>query len=189
MNDAGHAQNEGLTTEQIAAAGTGAFQDQPSQEAPLGEQVAEPVQPAPADADTAGARLPGQGGGFDGGPADSLEKDDSSGPVGTGTARAGEEASLTAGREPRARLLETGELQEIAARWKEIQAGFVDEPRKAVEEADTLVADLMQRVAAMFARERAELEQRWGGGNAASTEELRHSLRRYRSFFERLLAA
>jgi hypothetical protein len=144
----------------------------------------------PGDADTAGARLSGEGGRFDGGgPADSLKEEDSSGPGGTGTSSADDEASLAAERETRARLLEGDELQEIVARWKEIQAGFVDEPRKSVEQADALVADLMQRVAAMFARERAELEQRWGGGNAVSTEELRHSLRRYRSFFERLLAA
>jgi hypothetical protein len=190
MNDAEHAQNEGLTTEQIAAVGTGPFQDQPREQAPPGEQAAEPVRPAPGDADTAGARLSGEGGRFDGGgPADSLKEEDSSGPGGTGTSSADDEASLAAERESRARLLEGDELQEIVARWKEIQAGFVDEPRKSVEQADALVADLMQRVAAMFARERAELEQRWGGGNAVSTEELRRSLRRYRSFFERLLAA
>ena len=41
----------------------------------------------------------------------------------------------------------------------------------------------------MFATERAELETRWTGGNQASTEDLRQGLRRYRSFFERLLAA
>jgi hypothetical protein len=51
------------------------------------------------------------------------------------------------------------------------------------------VAELMQRLAAMFANERAELETRWAGGNQVSTEELRQGLRLYRSFFERLLAA
>ncbi len=75
------------------------------------------------------------------------------------------------------------------ARWKDIQAGFVDEPRAAVHDADVLVADLMQRLAQMFASERKQLESRWAGGNDVSTDDLRHSLRRYRSFFERLLAA
>ena len=74
-------------------------------------------------------------------------------------------------------------------RWKEIQAEFVDEPRTAVQEADALVAELMQRLAKMFASERAELEERWTRGNQVSTEGLRQALRRYRSFFERLLAA
>jgi hypothetical protein len=55
--------------------------------------------------------------------------------------------------------------------------------------ADALVAELMQRLAVMFAAERAEPEQRWAGGGQVSTEDLRQRLRRYRSFFERLLAA
>jgi hypothetical protein len=88
-----------------------------------------------------------------------------------------------------ASLLEDGELQSITMRWKDIQAEFVDEPSAAVQEADALVAELMQRLAAMFASERAELETRWAGGNEVSTEDLRQGLRRYRSFFERLLAA
>ena len=47
----------------------------------------------------------------------------------------------------------------------------------------------MQRLAAMFATQRAELETRLAGDNEVSTEDLRQGLRRYRSFFERLLAA
>jgi hypothetical protein len=89
-----------------------------------------------------------------------------------------------------ASLLEDGELQSITARWKDIQAEFVDEPSKAVQEADELVAELMQRLATMFAAERADLEKRWSGDDSqVSTEDLRQGLRRYRSFFERLLAA
>lgn len=86
-------------------------------------------------------------------------------------------------------MLEGGELQRIVFRWREIQAHFVDEPRTAVERADALVADLMQQLAAMFARERTALEQQWADGDRASTEELRQNLRRYRSLFERLLNA
>ena len=94
------------------------------------------------------------------------------------------------GDQPRAQqLLEEHELQDIRAQWKEIQAAFVDEPRQAVQDADALVAELMQRLAQMFATERQQLESRWAGGDDVSTEDLRHGLRRYRSFFERLLAA
>ena len=77
----------------------------------------------------------------------------------------------------------------ILVQWKDIQAEFVDEPRKAVQDADALVAELMQRLAQMFASEREQLESRWSGGEDVSTEDLRRGLRRYRSFFERLLAA
>ncbi|HEX3964682.1 MAG TPA: hypothetical protein VHZ03_49880 [Trebonia sp.] len=93
------------------------------------------------------------------------------------------------GDEQRAQLLEDRELQNIRGQWKDIQAEFVDEPRKAVQEADALVAELMQRLAQTFASEREHLESHWAGGDDVSTEDLRRGLRRYHSFFERLLAA
>ena len=91
--------------------------------------------------------------------------------------------------EPQAQLLADPELESIREQWKEIQFAFVDEPRQAVQDADALVAELMQRLAQTFASEREDLESRWAGGDEVSTEDLRRGLRRYRSFFERLLAA
>jgi hypothetical protein len=73
-------------------------------------------------------------------------------------------------------------------RWSGIQTGFVDEPRKAVEEADNLVAEVMKRLAEVFAEERRQLESQWEHADRVSTEDLRLAMRRYRSFFERLLA-
>jgi hypothetical protein len=73
-------------------------------------------------------------------------------------------------------------------RWTDVQARFVDEPRRAVEEADGLVAETIKRLAEVFADERQRLESRWSGGGDASTEDLRQALRRYRSFFDRLLS-
>jgi hypothetical protein len=73
-------------------------------------------------------------------------------------------------------------------RWSAIQTGFVDEPRKAVEEADTLVAEVMKRLTDVFADERRRLEAQWERADQISTEDLRVAMRRYRSFFERLLA-
>ncbi|HEV8440536.1 MAG TPA: hypothetical protein VGT40_20800 [Methylomirabilota bacterium] len=73
-------------------------------------------------------------------------------------------------------------------RWAGIQAGFVDDPRRAVEQADGLVAEVMQRLAQVFADERAKLEGQWSRGNDISTEDLRLALRRYRGFFDRLLS-
>jgi hypothetical protein len=74
-------------------------------------------------------------------------------------------------------------------RWREIQTGFVDEPRNSVEKADELVADLMQQLAQSFSKQRNELEHQWDASDKVSTEELRVALTRYRSFFERLLSA
>ncbi len=73
-------------------------------------------------------------------------------------------------------------------RWREIQTGFVDEPRQAVEQADGLVAELMQRLAQSFSEQRNNLEHQWDASDKVSTEELRVALTRYRSFFERLLS-
>jgi hypothetical protein len=101
----------------------------------------------------------------------------------------GQQAPVGVGDQTHSQLLEDSELQSIRGQWKDIQAEFVDEPRKAVQEADALVAELMQRLAQTFATEREGLESRWAGGEDVSTEDLRHGLRRYRSFFERLLAA
>ncbi len=108
-------------------------------------------------------------------------------PVTQADAAAGSQSGT--GDQSHAQLLEDQELQGILVQWKEIQAEFVDEPRKAVQEADALVAELMQRLAQMFAGEREQLESRWAGGDDVSTEDLRRGLRRYHSFFERLLAA
>jgi hypothetical protein len=86
-------------------------------------------------------------------------------------------------------LLPSEQAGDFRERWQSIQAGFVDEPRQAVEQADALVADLLQRLAAGFSDERKRLEGQWDRGSDVSTEDLRVALTRYRSFFDRLLAA
>jgi hypothetical protein len=81
------------------------------------------------------------------------------------------------------------EVSQLRPRWNAIQTKFIDEPRKSVEEADVLVASTIKRLAESFANERAKLESQWGKGSDVSTEDLRLALRRYRSFFDRLLSA
>jgi hypothetical protein len=90
--------------------------------------------------------------------------------------------------EPAIPLFSDEETGQLRTRWDEIQAGFVDEPRGAVEKADGLVAEAMSRLADGFARTRSDLDHKWKRGDAISTEDLRQALRRYRSFFARLLA-
>lgn len=90
--------------------------------------------------------------------------------------------------EERAMMFAGDEATGYRTRWDAIQTGFVDEPRKAVEEADALVAQVIKRLSEVFAEERATLEHQWGRGSQISTEDLRQSLRKYRSFFERLLS-
>jgi hypothetical protein len=84
-------------------------------------------------------------------------------------------------------LFSESEMGEFRSRWGTVQTAFVDEPRRSVEDADKLVASVMQRLAEGFANERAGLETQWDQGDNVSTEDLRVALQRYRSFFDRLL--
>jgi hypothetical protein len=85
-------------------------------------------------------------------------------------------------------LFSTEEAKDFRGRWDAIQVNFVDEPRQVVEQADSLVAVAMKRLAEMFAAERARLEGQWDRGDNVSTEDLRLALQRYRSFFGRILS-
>jgi hypothetical protein len=95
---------------------------------------------------------------------------------------------VRAPEEEKAALFAANEANELRARWDSIQVGFVDEPRKAVQEADALVSATIKRLSEVFAGERQKLEQQWGHSENVSTEDFRVALRRYRSFFARLLA-
>jgi len=84
-------------------------------------------------------------------------------------------------------LFPEDELQTFRSRWDHVQTSFVDEPRQAVEQADSLVANVVKRIAEQFSAEREKLEKQWDSGSEVSTEDLRQALKRYRSFFDRLL--
>jgi hypothetical protein len=94
------------------------------------------------------------------------------------------------GAEPRkdGPLFPANDAEAMRGRWTDIQGAFVDEPRRAVEQADGLVAEAIKRLAEMFASERDRLEQQWDRGDDVDTEDLRQALQRYRSFFTRLLS-
>ena len=84
-------------------------------------------------------------------------------------------------------LFSESEMGDFRSQWSKVQTGFVDAPRRTVEEADKLVAAVMQRLAEGFANERSGLEKKWETGDNVSTEDLRLALQLYRSFFDRLL--
>ena len=86
-------------------------------------------------------------------------------------------------------LLPQADETDLRARWEEIQTRFVDDPRRAVEDADALVAGVMKSLAEGFAQAREQLEGQWSRGEDVGTEDLRVALQRYRSFFQRLLSA
>ncbi|WP_239154794.1 hypothetical protein [Amycolatopsis sp. FDAARGOS 1241] len=105
------------------------------------------------------------------------EVDDTAAGSGPGSAPGGPEAPP---------LFERDDVTRLRTRWQEVQTGFVDDPRRAVHEADELVAAVISSLSETFARHKGELEAQWREGEPA-TEELRIALRRYRSFFDQLL--
>ncbi len=85
-------------------------------------------------------------------------------------------------------LFDDSELTGLRARWTEVQSAFVDDPRDCVQKADGLVGDVVDRLTREFSTARSGLEEQWSRGEQVSTEDLRVALKRYREFFERLLA-
>jgi hypothetical protein len=77
---------------------------------------------------------------------------------------------------------------DFRSRWDVVQRGFVDDPQAAVRAGDELVAQVIKSLAETFASQRSELEGGHEHTEESTTENLRLSLRRYRSFFERLLS-
>lgn len=99
-------------------------------------------------------------------------------------ADAATDTPATAGR---VALFAERDTTDLRKRWSDIQAEFVDEPRRSVERADALVGDVLKRLADGFGSERSSLERQWDRGDSVTTEDLRLTLQRYRSFFDRLL--
>lgn len=85
-------------------------------------------------------------------------------------------------------LFEGDAAEKFRTRWLAIQSKFVDDPRDSVKQADELVSDVIQDMTTSFADRRSAMEKVWNGGGNTSTEDLRLTLQRYRSFFERLLS-
>jgi hypothetical protein len=84
-------------------------------------------------------------------------------------------------------LFSTTDVGDLRTRWSTVQTSFVDEPRWAVQEADKLVATVVEHLTTSFSNERSALEKQWDRGEDVSTEDLRLALQRYRTFFDRLL--
>ncbi len=92
-------------------------------------------------------------------------------------------------RAPHDSLLPADRTSEYRGRWEDIQSRFVDDPRSSVEQADRLVIEVVQDLQTTFGTERTALEDQWRRGDDVQTEDLRVALQRYRTFFDRLLAA
>ncbi|MEU6406589.1 hypothetical protein [Streptomyces sp. NPDC046985] len=177
-------QDTGLSTdaERSAATGTGVARDRDA------DRDLSADRDVSADRD----RIPGADAGADRDTRAGTDRETGAGvdrETGAGTDReTGTGADRTAPDEESApRLMAEDEEHSFRDRWHDVQSTFVDDPREAVHAADALVAEVMQTLAAGFARHKGDLEGQWSQGEKVDTEDLRRALRRYRSFFNRLL--
>jgi hypothetical protein len=108
-----------------------------------------------------------------------------------GTGQAGASADMAAAHDTdedgNAALVTADRAESYGSRWNSVKGEFVDEPRRAVADADALVGELLDELQELFKAQRSDIE-RGLDADETSTEDLRLALRRYRSFFDRLLS-
>ncbi|MEV4714409.1 hypothetical protein [Micromonospora sp. NPDC049374] len=100
---------------------------------------------------------------------------------GEGTASPG--AAVPAGA---ATLFDDATAQGFRDRWRDVQLRFVDDPRAAAGEAQSLVEEAMEALSAALAEHRNKLGG-WQEAGSADTEQLRVAVREYRDFLDRVL--
>jgi len=83
--------------------------------------------------------------------------------------------------------LDTDWINQLRSRWTPIQVQFVDQPRAAVEQAEALVAEAVERITQMLTSQQTSLSEQLCNHEDASTEDLRITLQNYRSFLNNLL--
>lgn len=77
--------------------------------------------------------------------------------------------------------------EQFSSRWKDIQIEFLGNPRQSAEDADRLIGEMVQSLNKQLTDECSKMEQEMRQGQP-STEDLRLSLGRYQSFFDRLIS-
>jgi hypothetical protein len=91
----------------------------------------------------------------------------------------------TAGDEADDELILIDDGDAFRSRWESVQIGFVDDPRRAVQDAQELLSSVVDELIDGFRR---NLDESLADNGDRSTDQLRHTFRRYRVLFERLLS-
>ncbi|MEV4493085.1 hypothetical protein AB0K04_23585 [Micromonospora coxensis] len=85
-----------------------------------------------------------------------------------------------------ATLFEAEAAQGFRDRWRDVQLRFVDDPRAAAGEAQSLVEEAIQALSAALSAQKRHLGA-WQDAGSADTEQLRVAVRQYRDFLDRVL--
>ncbi|WP_052411239.1 hypothetical protein [Streptomyces sp. NRRL S-118] len=126
-------------------------------------------------------------------PQDSSRPAEGHGPAGAGDSRpAGSPRSAgtadARAATPARSLVADGEREALERRIQHAMTDFVDDPRRAVQEAAGTMEEVAERLTSALAEQRRKLRTAWDGGDrAADTEQLRVTLREYRDMTDRLL--
>ena len=84
-------------------------------------------------------------------------------------------------------VFDPGELEGYRSRWESLQLGFVDDPKRAAEEADTVVGELLGRLTEH--RQALSVDLNRQSEQDVDTESMRLAVRNYRSLFRRLVGS
>ena len=152
--------------------------------------IAESVQPGPPPAVTGGTEQAPAGSAATVGTEPTTAQSVGTQPLPARTVETDPSTAATVGTDPSTEesLFGNDKLSDLRSRWDHVQSGFVDDPRECVQQADGIVSDVVDQLTTGFSEARSRLEAQWARGEEASTEDLRLALKRYREFFERLLA-
>jgi hypothetical protein len=120
-------------------------------------------------------------------PGDGMSRNDVSPSEPSEVSFSDEAATKTPAQQAPVHLFEEHEAEQFRSQWREVQSGFVDEPRSAVREAESLVGKLMDELKAHIDEQKRSLEGDWDS-DSKDTEELRVALRRYRSLFDQIVS-
>ncbi len=152
--------------------------------------IAESVQPGPPPAVTGGTEQAPGGSAATVGTNPTTAQSVGTQPPPARTVETDPSTAATVGNDPLTEesLFGNDKLSDLRSRWDHVQSGFVDDPRECVQQADGIVSDVVDQLTTGFSEVRSRLEAHWARGEEASTEDLRLALKRYREFFERLLA-
>ncbi|MFG1890240.1 hypothetical protein ACGFIR_20530 [Micromonospora sp. NPDC049051] len=110
------------------------------------------------------------------------------GPAGSGdlgAAGTDRPAGATVAAEP-ASLFDPATAQGFRDRWRDVQLRFVDDPRAAAGEAQSLVDEAIQALSSALSAQKNKLGG-WQDAGSTDTEQLRMAVRHYRDFLDRVL--
>ncbi|KAB1915058.1 hypothetical protein [Micromonospora sp. AMSO31t] len=168
---------------------TDAFDDERA-DPTAGDRLHDPDRWEAADSGVTRDDAPAAGAGYGSAEPAMVDPDTSTTAAGAGAAGAAlaGAARPTPGAVPAdaATLFAAETAQDFRDRWRDVQLRFVDDPRAAVGEAQSLVEEAIEALSAALREQKTKLGS-WQEFGSTDTEQLRVAVRGYRDFLDRVL--